>query len=52
LENLEIPRPNLQTQRAILRITALRNQEKALKLEIETLREILIQQQITKAINT
>jgi hypothetical protein len=52
LENLEIPRPHLQTQKAILRISALRNQEKALKLEIETLREILIQQQITKAINT
>jgi len=51
LENLEIAVPNIETQKAILQITQLRNKEKALKQEIETLRDKQIQQQITNAIN-
>ncbi len=50
LENLEIAVPGIETQKAILLITKLRNKEKALKQEIETLREKQIQQQITNAI--
>lgn len=50
LENLEIPVPGIETQKAILQITKLRNKEKALKQEIETLREKQIQQQIINAI--
>lgn len=51
LEELEISIPDLQTQRAILKITQLRNSEKNLKQQIETLREKQIQQQIINAIN-
>ena len=51
LENLEITVPNLEIQKAILQITKLRNKEKSLKQEIETLREKQIQQQIINAIN-
>jgi Type I restriction modification DNA specificity domain len=51
LEELEIFIPDLQTQRAILKITQLRNSEKYLKQQIETLREKQIQQQIINAIN-
>jgi restriction endonuclease S subunit len=51
LEHLEITLPNSETQRAILHITKLRNKEKSLKKEIETLREKQIQQQIINAIN-
>lgn len=50
LENLEITVPNFEIQKAILQITKLRNKEKSLKLEIETLREKQIQQQIINAI--
>jgi restriction endonuclease S subunit len=50
LEELEISIPDLQTQRAILKITQLRNSEQNLKKEIETLREKQIQQQIINAI--
>ncbi len=50
LEELELSIPDLNTQRAILNITHLRNSEKNLKLLIETLREKQIQQQILKAI--
>lgn len=50
LENLEITVPKLEIQRAILQITKLRNKEKALKQQIETLREKQIQQQIINAI--
>jgi restriction endonuclease S subunit len=46
LEELEISIPNLQTQKAILIISHLRNSEKKLKQQIETLREKQIQQQI------
>jgi restriction endonuclease S subunit len=46
LEELEISIPDLHTQRAILKIAQLRNSEKSLKQEIETLREKQIQQQI------
>ena len=45
LENLEIPVPNIEIQKAILQITKLRNKEKSLKQKIETLREKQIQQQ-------
>lgn len=51
LENLEITVPSIEKQMAILQITKLRNKEKALKQEIETLREKQIQQQIINAIN-
>ena len=50
LENLEITVPGIEIQQAILQITKLRNQEKSLRLEIETLREKQIQQQIINAI--
>ena len=50
LENLEIALPSLETQKAILQITKLRNKEKSLKQKIETLRERQIQQQIINAI--
>ena len=50
LENLEITVPNIETQKAILQITKLRNKEKSLKQRIDTLREKLIQQQIINAI--
>ena len=50
LENLEITLPGIETQKAILQITQLRNKEKSLKQKIETLREKQIQQQIINAI--
>lgn len=50
LENLEIAVPSIETQKAILQITKLRNNEKSLKQKIETLREKQIQQQIINAI--
>jgi len=50
LEELEIPILNLATQKAILKITQLRNSEQNLKKEIEILREKQIQQQIINAI--
>lgn len=51
LENLEIAVPSIETQKAVLQITKLRNKEKSLKQEIETLREKQIQQQLLEAIN-
>jgi hypothetical protein len=50
LENLEISVPDLQKQKAILKIAELRNTEKKLRQQIELLREKQIQQQITIAI--
>lgn len=50
LEKLEISIPNIQTQRIILKITSLRNQEKKIKQKIESLQEIIIQQKINNAI--
>jgi restriction endonuclease S subunit len=50
LENLEITVPAIETQKAILQITKLRNKEKSLKQEIEMLREKQIQQQIINVI--
>jgi restriction endonuclease S subunit len=50
LENLEITVPGIETQKAILQITKLRHKEKALKQEIERLREKQIQRQIINAI--
>jgi len=50
LENLEIPIPDIKTQKAIVEISKLRNKEKSLKQKIETLREKQIQQQIINAI--
>lgn len=50
LENLEIAVPGIETQKAILQIIKLRNKEKTLKQQIETLREKQIQQQIFNAI--
>jgi restriction endonuclease S subunit len=51
LEELEIPIPSLETQKAIIQIARLRNIEKKLKLQIEVLREKQIQQQILNVIN-
>ena len=50
LEELEISIPDVQTQKAILKISKLYNTEKRLKQQIETLREKQIQQQIINAI--
>jgi restriction endonuclease S subunit len=50
LENLEIPVPDIKTQRVIVEISKLRNKEKSLKQKIESLREKQIQQQIINAI--
>jgi hypothetical protein len=50
LEDLEISVPDIQTQKAILKISQLHNTEKNLKQQIETLREKQIQQQIINAI--
>ena len=50
LEELEISITDIETQKAILYIVSLRNEEKKLKQQIETLREKQIQQQIINAI--
>ena len=50
LEELEIPIPSLETQKAIVQIARLRNAEKQLKQQLEALREKQIQQQILNAI--
>jgi restriction endonuclease S subunit len=50
IENLEITVPSNETQKAILNIFKLRNQERALKQKIEALQEKQIQQQINNAI--
>jgi restriction endonuclease S subunit len=51
LENLEITVPCMETQKAILQITKLRNKEKSLKQKIEILKDMKINQQLLKAIN-
>ncbi len=51
LENLEIAIPSIEIQNAILQITQLRNIEKTLKKNIESLREKQIQKQIINVIN-
>jgi restriction endonuclease S subunit len=50
LENLEIVVPSIEVQKTILQVAKLRNEEKSLKQQIETLREKQIQQQIINAI--
>jgi hypothetical protein len=50
LGELEISIPDLQTQKAILKITKLSNERKRLKHQIDALKEKQIQQQILKAI--
>lgn len=50
LEELEISIPDVQTQKAILKISDLHSKEKKIKQQIETLREKQIQQQIINAI--
>ena len=52
LEELEIPIPSLEKQKAIVQLTKLRDTEKKLKQRIEALREKQIQKQILNAINT
>lgn len=49
LENLEITIPSIETQKAILQITQLRNKEKSLKQKIEMLREKQIQAMLLEA---
>lgn len=51
LENLEIAVPSIETQKAILQITELRNKEKSLKQEIEVLRDKFLNQQLFQAMN-
>lgn len=51
LMELEIPVPDLETQKAVLQIAELRMKEKSLKQEIESLREKQIQQQIMNVLN-
>jgi hypothetical protein len=51
IENLEITLPSIETQKAILQIAKLRNQEKSLKQEIETLKDVKINHQLLQAIN-
>lgn len=51
LGELEISIPSLRTQKAILQITNLRNEEKKLQHQIALLREQQIQQQIINFIN-
>ncbi len=51
LGKLEISIPSIKTQKAILQITNLYKEEKKLKLQIESLREQQIQQQIINSIN-
>jgi restriction endonuclease S subunit len=51
LENLEIAVPSIETQKAILQITKLRNKEKSLKQKIEVLRDQCINQQLFQAMN-
>lgn len=51
LENLEIAVPSIETQKAILQITKLRNKEKSLKQEIEVLRDKFLNQQLFQAMN-
>jgi restriction endonuclease S subunit len=46
LEELEIPVPDIETQKAILKIMQLRDKEKELKQRIEGLREKIVQEQI------
>lgn len=50
LEELEIPVADIKTQKAILQIAQLRNEERKLKQQIEILREKQIQQQIINVI--
>lgn len=50
IDELELSIPDLDTQKAILLITHLRNAERKLKQQIETLREKQIQQQIINAL--
>ncbi|HEX4373651.1 MAG TPA: restriction endonuclease subunit S [Puia sp.] len=50
LEELEISIPDLETQKAILKIADLRNTEKKLAQKIESLKEKQMQQQIINAI--
>jgi restriction endonuclease S subunit len=50
LEALEITIPTIEIQNSILQITKLRNREKALKRQIEILREQQIQQKIINSI--
>jgi len=50
LEDLEIPVPDIEKQKLILTIYQLRNKEKNIKKQIETLREQQIQQQIINTI--
>lgn len=51
LENLEMPVPDIKTQKAIVEISKLRNKEKSLKQEIETLKDMKINHQLLLAIN-
>jgi restriction endonuclease S subunit len=50
IDELELSIPDLDTQKAILRITHLRNAERKLQQQIEMLREKQIQQQIINAL--
>lgn len=51
LDDLEIAIPGIERQNAIIQITKLRNREKALKQEMETLQEKQIQAKLLRAIS-
>ena len=50
LSDLELPLPSIDNQKSIIRIDELRLSEKQLKLKIDSLREVQIQQQIFNAL--
>ncbi|MBI1267684.1 MAG: hypothetical protein GC193_09680 [Cryomorphaceae bacterium] len=50
LENLEMSVPSIEIQQSILNISELRDKEKRIKLQIEKLRELQLQQQIINAL--
>lgn len=50
LEQIEVPVPDIKTQRAILQIAQLRIEERKLKQQVEVLREKQIQQKLLNAV--
>ncbi|MBX7042362.1 MAG: restriction endonuclease subunit S [Ignavibacteria bacterium] len=50
VENIDIPLPSVETQKLILRIEELLNNEKVLRRKIESLKDSLIQQKLLNAL--
>jgi len=51
LEDIEIPIPNIETQKTIFKISTLRNTEKKLRNDIDSLKEKQIQSKLLRAIS-